>query len=168
MPAPALATPASLFRDLFRHHAGGVVVVTLDSARGPAGFTATSLASVSLDPPLATVAIANTSSTWPKLRTASSVVVNFLGHGHHELAGRFATSGIDRFAPPTAWHRLDSGEPVLDDARRWLRASIRDLIPVGDHHIVVLGVEQIEVSDDAVSALVYHRGTYHPIGHPHA
>jgi flavin reductase (DIM6/NTAB) family NADH-FMN oxidoreductase RutF len=165
MPAAALATPASLFRDLFRHHAGGVVVVTLDDGGTPAGFTATSLSSVSLDPPLATVAIGNTSSTWPKLRLATSVVVNFLGHRDHELAGRFATSGIDRFAPPTTWHRLDSGEPVLDNARRWLRASIRDRIPVGDHHLVVLAVEQIEVDADAGTALVYHRGAYHAIGH---
>jgi flavin reductase (DIM6/NTAB) family NADH-FMN oxidoreductase RutF len=168
MPVSVLPSAAAAFRSLFRQHAGGVVVVTLDAGTGPAGFTATSLTSVSLDPPMATVAISNTSSTWPGLRAAPSVVVNFLDHDQHEIAGRFATSGIDRFAPPTHWHRLDSGEPVLDESRRWMRATVRDRIAVGDHHVVVLQIEQIELGDEAGSALVYHCGTYHPIGHLHA
>lgn len=166
MPTSVLPTDAAAFRSLFRQHAGGVVVVTLDAGNGPAGFTATSLASVSIDPPMATVAISNTSSTWPHLRATGTVVVNFLDHDQPELAGRFATSGIDRFAPPTRWHRLPTDEPVLDDARRWMRASVHDRIPVGDHHVVVLEVLEIESVDDAGSALVYHRGSYHPIGHP--
>jgi flavin reductase (DIM6/NTAB) family NADH-FMN oxidoreductase RutF len=45
---------------------------------------------------------------------------------------------------------------------------VRDRIAVGDHHVVVLQIEQIEAGDEAGSALVYHCGTYHPIGHVHA
>lgn len=168
MPVSVLPIDAASFRSLFRQHAGGVVVVTLDNGTGPVGFTATSLASVSIDPPMATIAISNTSSTWPRLCTADSVVVNFLDHDQSELAGRFATHGIDRFASPTRWHRLGSAEPVLDDARRWMRAAVRDRIPVGDHHVVVLEMLEVEVTGDTGSALVYHRGNYHPIGHLNA
>jgi flavin reductase (DIM6/NTAB) family NADH-FMN oxidoreductase RutF len=168
MSASVLPIDAAVFRKLFRQHAGGVVVVSFDAGTGPTGFTATSLTSVSLDPPMATIAISNTSSSWPALRNATSVVVNFLDHDQRVLADRFATSGIDRFAPPTRWHRLETGEPVLDAARRWLRAAVHNRIAVGDHHVVVLELRQVEAADETGSALVYHGGNYHPIGHVHA
>jgi flavin reductase (DIM6/NTAB) family NADH-FMN oxidoreductase RutF len=133
MPLEASLIDPTRFRELFGRHAGGVVVITLDAGAGPAGFTATSLSSVSLHPPLVAFAVSGTSSSWPHLRTAGTIVVNFLGHDHDDLARRFATSGVDRFAAPLEWRRLDGGEPVLGAARRWLRGSVRDRIPVGDH-----------------------------------
>jgi flavin reductase (DIM6/NTAB) family NADH-FMN oxidoreductase RutF len=159
----AVALDPAHFRELFRRHAAGVVVVTVDSGDGPAGFTATSFASVSLHPPLAAFAISATASTWPHLRTAASLVVNLLGGADHPIADRFATSGIDRFAPPTRWRRLPTGEPVLDDAAHWLRARVDELIPVGDHFLAVVSIEEISVGPET-SGLTYHRGTYHPVG----
>jgi len=155
----APAQDLSAFRALFRQHPAGVAVVTLDAGAGPAGFTATSLTSVSARPPLATFAIDRSASTWPHLRRAASVVVNLLGPGSEAIARRFATSGIDRFAPPTRWRRLPTGEPVLADAAHWLRAAITELIPVGDHHLVVLRIDEIDVGADG-PGLVYHRGEF--------
>jgi flavin reductase (DIM6/NTAB) family NADH-FMN oxidoreductase RutF len=166
MPIEATRIDTTHFRELFRHHAGGVVVITLDAGTGPAGFTATSLASVSLAPPLVTFAISATSSTWPHLRAADTLVVNFLGHDDHELARTFATSGVDRFAAPVEWRRLGTGEPVLEASRRWLRGAVRERIQLGDHHLIVVEILHIELSPgDRRSALVYHRGDYHPVGH---
>jgi flavin reductase (DIM6/NTAB) family NADH-FMN oxidoreductase RutF len=163
MSVDAVALDPASFRELFGRHAAGVVVVTLDAGSGPAGFTATSFASVSLQPPLAAFAISPTSSTWPHLQIASSVVVNLLGPAGQDVARRFATSGIDRFAPPTRWRRLPTGEPVLEHAAHWLRASVRDLLPVGDHHLAVVAINQISIGAE-VSGLAYHRGAYHPVG----
>lgn len=162
MPVEATRIDPPTFQRLFRHHAGGVVVVTLDSGSGPVGFTATSLSSVSLDPPLLSFAIDRASSSWPHLRAAETIVVNFLGHDQQDLARRFATSGIDRFAQPLAWTRRPSGEPVLEHARRWLHARVRDRYPAGDHHLVV--AEVLEVQIDGDDALVYHGGTFRPVG----
>ena len=147
------------FRALFRRHPAGVAVVTLDAGAGPVGFTATSFTSVSARPPLATVAIDRASSSWPHLHAARTVVVNLLGPDGRDLARRFATTGIDRFAAPTKWRRLPSGEPVLDEAAHWLRASVAELVPVGDHELAVLLVEQIELGPDA-PGLVYHDGGF--------
>jgi flavin reductase (DIM6/NTAB) family NADH-FMN oxidoreductase RutF len=163
MSVDAIALDPARFRELFRRHAAGVVVITLDAGAGPAGFTATSFASVSLHPPLAVFAISTTASTWPQVRSASSVVVNLLGSDGADTAIRFATSGIDRFAEPTRWRRLPTGEPVLDEAAHWLRARVTELIPVGDHVLAVVAVDEISVGPD-VPALAYHRGAYHPVG----
>ena len=160
--SPGRTVDAASFRALFSRHPGGVVVVTLDSGNGPVGFTATSLTSVSLDPPLATFAIDSNSSSWPHLRQATSLVVNFLQAQQQHLARQFATSGIDRFAG-LAWHRLTSGEPVPDASQRWLRGRLVELHPVGDHHLAVVQIVEVHVPDEAQSALVYHGGSYHDI-----
>lgn len=157
---------AGLFRATFRNHAGGVVVITLDAGTGPVGFTATSLISVSLTPPLVSFAIGRTTSSWPHLREADSVVVNFLSHDQDDIATTFATSNIDRFAPPLAWQRLGTGEPVLTSSRRWLRCGIDQRIPVGDHELIVAEIVAAGGAERPVeSSLVYHGGRFHPVGY---
>ncbi len=153
------AAAADRFRQVFRCHPAGVVVLTLDAGRGPVGFTATSLTSLSLDPPLLSFSISKTSSSWPQLRDADIIVVNFLGANQEAVARRFATSGIDRFADPTRWHRLPDGDPVLDDVSGWLRGRVENMISVGDQRIVIGRLEDSWFSSEA-SSLVYHDGCY--------
>jgi len=147
------------FRSLFRAHPAGVTVVCADAGPGPAGFTATSLTSVSIDPPLVSFAIATTSSAWPAIRDTESLTVNFLAAEQHEIATRFATSGIDRFGGPTLWSRLETGEPVLDNAPAFLRAVVTDRIRAGDHHVVLALVVDAETGGSH-EPLVYHAGGY--------
>lgn len=148
------------FTEAFRHHPAGVVVVTVDSGHGPAGFTATSLSSLSLDPPLVCFGIGVGSSSWPHLERATTVVVNFLAATQEFVARRFATSGIDRFGGPTAWHRLPTGEPALDGVAGRLRATVERLVPAGDHRLVIARVTDAWRGADQ-GPLVYHDGAYH-------
>lgn len=147
------------FRRVFRRHPAGVVIVTVDAERGPAGFTATSLTSVSAEPPVVSFGISAGSSSWPHVREAASVVVNFLGAHQEDVARRFAAHGLDRFAAPTRWRRLAGGEPVLDDTAGWLRAEVEALVPVGDHHLVLARVTATDLRD-ATPPLLYHDGRY--------
>jgi flavin reductase (DIM6/NTAB) family NADH-FMN oxidoreductase RutF len=160
---PRAAVHPERFRQLFRRHAGGVVVVTADAGAGPVGFTATSFTGVSLDPPLAAFAVAEDASAWPHVRAATSAVVHLLGPDDGPLARRFATSGIDRFAAPTRWSRLPSGEPVLAHGGAWVRGEIVERIAVGDHHLVLLHIDTVDIGSPR-AALVYHDGAYHPVG----
>jgi flavin reductase (DIM6/NTAB) family NADH-FMN oxidoreductase RutF len=150
---------ADVYRSVFRRHAAGVVVITADAGHGPVGFTATSLVSVSLLPPLVSFAIATSASSWPAVSTANSLVINFLSADQHAIAGRFATSGIDRFADPTHWSRLASGEPVLDDAPSYLRAQVEHRFAVGDHCLVVARLATYTERREH-EPLLYHDGRY--------
>ncbi|WP_018503977.1 flavin reductase family protein [Parafrankia discariae] len=158
--------PAAL-RSAFRRHAAGVTVVTMTGPRGPVGFTATSVASLSADPPLLSLSLSATSSSAPALLATDTLVVHLLSDGQQELAARFATSGIDRFAEPTRWRRLPTGEPLLVDAAVWLRTRIHSRLDAGDHHLVI--AEVLETRSHGQSRpLVYHNGTYgtiHPSPH---
>jgi flavin reductase (DIM6/NTAB) family NADH-FMN oxidoreductase RutF len=147
------------FRAALGAHPAGVVVVSGHDGSGPVGMTATSFVSISLSPPLIAFAVDTGSSTWPRLRKADSLVVHLLGDEHQELAGRFATKDIDRFAEPTRWAQLRTGEPLLTDVRTWLRCRVDEHILLGDHFLVVARVLEANV-DDAHVPLVYHSRGY--------
>ncbi|WP_089153989.1 flavin reductase family protein [Micromonospora sp. NBS 11-29] len=145
-------------RTLLRHQASTVTVVT---AAGPpaVGFTATSFTSVSLAPPIVSFCLNLGSSSWPTVSRARHVGVHLLAHGQHELARRFATSGIDRFAGPTRWQPGPEGVPLLDDTLAWLLCRVVDRVTVGDHAIVLAEPELLRHADVG-SPLLYHRGGY--------
>jgi flavin reductase (DIM6/NTAB) family NADH-FMN oxidoreductase RutF len=159
---PVTGIASERFKQVFRNHPAGVVVVTVDGGNGPAGFTATSLTSLSLTPPLVSFGISVTASSWPHVEQAESAVVNFLGADQEHVARRFATSGIDRFAAPTAWRRLEDGEPVLDGVAGWLRVRIEQAVPAGDHRIVVARVEESWLDAEG-RPLLFHAGRYHSL-----
>nr|WP_062332279.1 flavin reductase family protein [Herbidospora sakaeratensis] len=145
-----------LFRSAFRRHAAGVAVVT---TAGPVGFTATSLASVSMEPPLVTFGIGLGSSSWPAIRDRDSFVVHILNESQRDLAALFARSGANRFGPETGFDTLDTGEPVLHGVAAWLRCEIRERFVAGDHRLVVGLVTEGE-SIPGRRPLLYHDGTF--------
>jgi flavin reductase (DIM6/NTAB) family NADH-FMN oxidoreductase RutF len=163
-PGTLTSIDKQLFRQVFRRHAAGVAVVTTDAGRGPAGVTVTSLASLSADPPLLSFSVSLTASIWPHLRDADTAVVHLLDAGHAEIARTFATSGIDRFAAPTRWYRLPTGEPVLE-AAAWLRVAIEHRHPAGGAHLIIGRIEQVGLAEHG-APLLYHDGSYHALPHP--
>jgi flavin reductase (DIM6/NTAB) family NADH-FMN oxidoreductase RutF len=158
------------FKAIFRHHPAGVAVVTLRHGDRLVGFTATSVISVSAEPPLLAFSVAGGSSSWVPLTETETVVVNFLSAEQVDLSARFATSGIDRFACG-GWSLLETGEPVLDETPRWIRAEIVQRTPIGSSHLVCLHAvgssadrEPAERPSDQLPPLVYHDRVYHRLG----
>ncbi|WP_454195446.1 flavin reductase family protein [Nocardia sp. Marseille-Q1738] len=153
-----------------RHYPAGVTVVTLSSPQGPVGFTATSFASLSLDPPLVSFNIAHTSSSLTAMLDAESVVIHFLGEHQQHLAHRFSRTAEERFTDRSLWTSLDTGEPVLHGTPIWLRTTVHQLIPIGDHTFVVGLVTRVHDNTDeepAAAPLLYYNGRYYrptPLG----
>ncbi|WP_328869466.1 flavin reductase family protein [Streptomyces sp. NBC_00287] len=156
--ATRLASP-ELLRSVFRRHAAGVAVITARGENGPVGFTATSLTSVSAEPPMLSFGIGTGSSCWPTLSRADHVGVHLLGEHQRDLAATFARSGADRFAAPTAWHEGPEGVPVLDDVPAWLVCRIHARVPAGDHRIVLA---EVLLGDHTGPGrpLLYHQGRF--------
>jgi flavin reductase (DIM6/NTAB) family NADH-FMN oxidoreductase RutF len=153
-----MTVDADLFRSLLRHQASTVTVVTAPGTP-PAGFTATSFTSVSLQPPLVSFCLDRTASSWPTVAVADHVAVHLLSHRQQDLARTFATSGIDRFAPPTAWRPGPHGVPLLDGTLAWLVCRVVDRVPAGDH-VVVLAQPLLAEYGGQDSPLLYHQGRY--------
>ncbi|MFF8386594.1 flavin reductase family protein [Streptomyces kanasensis] len=165
--APDGAAGPELLRSAFRRHAAGVAVVTAPGGAahggGPVGFTASSLTSVSADPPLLSFGIGTGSSSWPAVRAATHVGVHLLGEQQHELAATFARSGADRFAAPTRWRTGPEGVPVLDGVLAWLVCRIVGRVPAGDHRIVVAEVVTGDPAARAGRPLLYHHGRFNAL-----
>ncbi|WP_030377873.1 MULTISPECIES: flavin reductase family protein [unclassified Streptomyces] len=156
---PALPASPDLLRSVFRRHAAGVAVVTARGGAGPVGFTATSLTSVSADPPLVSFGISTGSSSWPAVAAAGHVGVHILGEHQRELAGTFARHGADRFGAPTGWREGPEGVPVLDGVLAWLVCRVVARVPAGDHRIVLAEVAVGDPSGEG-RPLVYHQGRF--------
>ena len=159
------AIDADLYRTALRRHAAGVTIITLDSANGPVGFTATSFSSLSLNPPLVSFNIAHTSSSISALRQAQSLIVHLIGDHQLPLAQRFSANADQRFADESAWVTLSTGEPLLRGTHCWLRTVVHQLIEAGDHTLVIGAVEGIHIDDanqtSDAAPLLYHEGRYH-------
>ncbi|MET9322297.1 flavin reductase family protein [Streptomyces sp. NPDC003038] len=166
-PSPRIGSgrPGSpdLLRSVFRRHAAGVAVITAQDAGGrPVGFTATSLNSVSADPPLLSFSIGTGSSSWPAIGESEHLGVHILGEHQQELAGLFARSGADRFGPDTGWTEGPQGVPVLDGVLAWLVCRVVARVPAGAHRVIIAEV----VAGDPAGAgrpLLYHQGRFNAL-----
>ena len=130
------------FRAAFRRYPTGVAIVSAAAPGGPVGLTASSVASVSADPPALSFSVMGTRSARAVL-AAPGFVVNLLGAGHARLAGDFARTGRPRFTPEQGWDVLPTGEPVLAGALAALRCAPLHLVPVGDATVVVASVLEV-------------------------
>ncbi|WP_374526051.1 flavin reductase [Sphingopyxis sp.] len=146
-------------RDAMGCFATGVTVVTaLDASGTPVGLTANSFTSVSLDPPLLLVCVANTSGTAPILRDAAHFGVNVLQIGQQPASNRFATKGEDRFAN-LPWAPGQTGVPLLGSSLVSFECQRESLHEAGDHFILVGRVVRAQFEPHR-DPLLYFRGRY--------
>ena len=148
----------NLFKEVMRHHAKGIAVITV-GADIPTGFCATSLTSVSLDPPLVSFTVGLRSASWPTVETARYVMVHLLADGQEDLAYNFARAGAAKFGPGTCWHRGALGLPVLDNVLAWLALALISHFPVGDHALVIGRVIAARRVADG-GPLIHHDGEF--------
>ncbi|RFA16744.1 flavin oxidoreductase [Subtercola boreus] len=167
-PSSETVTPDQ-FKAAFRNHPAGVAVITADAGDGPVALTATSVFSVSVEPPLLVFSISELSSSTPTIRRADTVVVHLLGADQLDIAKLGATSGIDRFADTSIWKRLPTGEPYFPAAHAWIRGRIVNKMEAGGSTVVAVQALETFAPDpgaaeaDAAQAhpLVYHNRMWH-------
>jgi flavin reductase (DIM6/NTAB) family NADH-FMN oxidoreductase RutF len=153
--------PRSL-RDAFGSFLTGVTVVTARDAAGtPVGFTANSFSSVSLDPPLLLVCPARGLSSFPVFETCGHFAVNILAEGQEDVSNTFARHKGDRFAQ-VGWRADTAGCPLIEGAVAQFSCRTAQVVPAGDHVILVGAVEAFARS--GARGLGYRGGRYFSLG----
>jgi len=153
---------ASEFRRILGHWTSGVAVVaTVDRAGTPHGLTASAIASVSLDPPLALVCVERSSDTHDLIRDRGFFTISVLAQDDERVARQFASDESDKFRG-VAWHAATSGAPIVDSALAWLDCTVHAQYDGGDHTIFV-GLVTAGNAREA-EPLAYYRGGYHRLG----
>lgn len=145
------------FRDVMSGVCTPVTVVTAAVGGVPFGTTVSSFASLSLDPPLISLALDRGSSLLAQIRTAGRFAVNILGQTQDDLAVAFARRGVDRFGA-AAWH-FERGLPRLTDAPSWMECDLHRTVEGGDH-LLLLGLVRSAGNRAHVAPLVYANRTF--------
>jgi len=117
----------------------GVVLVSARSEHGYRGLTASSLVSISVDPPMVLVGLEREAATRAAVVEGKAFNVSVLTRSQEFIADRFAgrAPAID-----PGWdgvpHRVGAnGIPVIEGCAAWLECRLVDIHPAGDHDICV-------------------------------
>ncbi len=154
-------------REAFGSFPSGVVAVAAEVGGALVGLAASSFTSVSLDPPLVSVSVANTSKTWPDLRRADRLGLTVLAE-HHGAVCRQLAGPVARRFDEVPVSTTEAGAVTLDEGLARFDCSIYREVEAGDHTIVLLLLHAVEhgagsgQADDAPlgAPLVFHRSAF--------
>lgn len=153
-----MAVEKAEFRRALGHFAAGVNVVTAKFEDGRlAGITVTAFTSVSLEPPLVLVCIDKRSRMHDKLQVGTHFAVNMLAQDQEFISRRFASGEAEPFRE-IGYREGVSGAPLLQGTIAAVECHIVELLPGGDHTIIVGEVDATHVSEG--KPLLYFRGGY--------
>jgi len=153
------------FRLAMRQLASGVSIIAASDGRERSGMTATSVVSLSAEPPSLLVAVNRSSSFHAVLRRSSVFSLNILAASQQHVAERFTgrngEKGDERFAA-SDWTALDSGAVALTDALAAMECDIERLIDHHTHTIVIAAVRSVHIAEGQ-DALAYWSGRFHSL-----
>lgn len=144
------------FRQVLGEFATGVTIVACQSDGEPAAMTANAFTSVSLDPALVLVSIANTARMLKKLTRKSAFSISILNGNQAELAKWYGGSKMP--ANPQHWQTA-GGLPVIAGATVHLGCHVTTRHRHGDHHLIVAQVDWI-ANRKCQTALAFHQGSF--------
>ncbi|MGW8482348.1 flavin reductase family protein [Microbacterium sp. NPDC055903] len=163
--APGAPEPTPVGEGLkaaFRAHPAGVAIITASTDEGPVGLTASSVASVAVDPAAIMFSVTRATGSAGAILGADTFVVHLIDAEHADLAQNFAVSGAERFTPEQGWTALESGEPHLAAARAALRCRPLHTVSVGSSTVVIAEVIEV-IQGPAGSPVVYHDRRFHAL-----
>lgn len=136
-------------RVAFGKFATGVTVVTTKDSQGaPVGFTASSFTSVSLDPAMLLICMSQHSRSFDAITNATGFAVNILSKDQKPVSDNFSLKNHDRFENAD-WYAGPAGYPLLTASAAWFECHRENIIPAGDHIILLGKVTGFDSSDRA-------------------
>jgi flavin reductase (DIM6/NTAB) family NADH-FMN oxidoreductase RutF len=144
-----------------RRLASGVCVISARIAGENFGMTASSVTSVSDNPPSLLVCINKMVSQQQYFSKRGNIFsVNILGVGHEDISNLCAgrEPGRDRFSIGD-WHH-DRPSPYLMDAQAVFFCETDMLISYGTHQIVIAHIKSVKMGDVEFAPLLYADGDY--------
>ena len=158
------ADPAT-FRQLLGRFASGVTVLTTRDREGrPVGMTASSLASVSLSPPLVSVCVDVSAELHQALAASGRFVVNILRSDQEAISRRFAELPREQRFLAGGWREGERGLILLEEVLAHIECEQYAEFPLGDHTLFVGRVTGGSAFEG--EPLLYFRGRYGTLRQP--
>lgn len=157
--APGAGADAAAFRDVIRHLASGVTIITSALSGEPVGMTATAVCSVSATPPMLLVSLTTASRTAQGVVESGAFAVHLLPHSGRKYAEQFASRSL-HFHDVKYSRAGQQNIPVLTEVLGWFLCQVEHSVPVADHVIFVGRVLQCELKDKSPDPLLYFDRSY--------
>ncbi|MDV6284521.1 flavin reductase family protein [Rhodococcus jostii] len=151
----------SQLRKAFGAFPSGVAALCARIDQVPVGMAASSFTSVSVDPPLVSVCIQKTSTTWPLLRGRHRLGLSVLSQWHDVACRQLASKEGDRFAG-VEWDASAHDSIFIRRSSAWMEVSLYDEVEAGDHTIALLEVHGIDTAPDT-PPLIFHASKFRQI-----
>ncbi|MGY4691313.1 flavin reductase family protein [Salibacterium sp. K-3] len=145
-----------LFKTAMGKFATGITVITTETDEGGVhGMTANAFMSVSMDPKLILISVAQHANTHDLIKQNGAFAVNILTEEQQELSQYYAKQLKEEIDVP-----LDrfEGQPVIEGALVNLACTVYDSHEAGDHTLFIGKVENLMVQDE--TPLLYFEGQY--------
>lgn len=141
-------------KQAMRRLAATVSIVTVNDDGVPHGMTATSVTSLTMDPPSIVICINNGASIHDPLLRARVFCVNLLCPDHEALCGDFSgkKAGKERFTAGQ-WALSEMAPPSLVDGQASVFCEVDGELAYGTHTIVVGRVTKVLVADGVAPLL---------------
>lgn len=154
------ADAAAGFRGAMRRLASGVAIVVARGEGAPVGMAATSITSLTMDPPAVLVCVNQAAGIHACLSPGCPISINILSRHQRDVSAAFGGAvARERRFEVGQWIMDDHDLPMLDEAQANLTCTIDSITPFGTHSIVVARVEAVRLSE-AVDPLIYQDGAY--------
>jgi flavin reductase (DIM6/NTAB) family NADH-FMN oxidoreductase RutF len=139
------------------HFASGVTVVTTACDKQLAGLTVSSFTSLSLNPTLVLICVANYASSLGIIADAGQFAVNILTEDQQDVSRRFADPHAERF-PAGSYVLSPHGLPLFPGSLATLECKVMQALPGGDHTIFIGEVFEAQINSGR--PLLYYRSGY--------
>lgn len=156
----ALPPAKEQVRTVIGHFATGVTVVTTRCADGqPIGTTVNAVSSVSLEPPLLLVCLAEGSETLTALRDSSHFAINILAADQRHHPDRFAARGDLARPHEIEFAKHPLGVPTLPGSLATIACRVEAIHAAHDHQIVIGEALDLTSVGEAAEPLLFYRGS---------
>lgn len=156
-----MMSEAEHFKLGMRRLASGVSIVTTSADGEPHGMAATSVCSVSADPPALLVCVNRNATCHDVIRRTGFFCVNLLRDGDDELARRFSTpAGRERRFLDRDWQSLSTGAPALIGALASFDAEVIEAVEAQTHTVFIGRVKATALWQEDIVPLVYLNGQF--------
>ena len=152
---------AAKFKNLMRHQAGAVTIITVGKPGNRTGLTATAMCSLSDTPPSVLICVNRNASAHTPIRSERCFAVNLLALEHYDLARKFSTKIVEGEArfDHDVWETLATGAPALKGSLATLDCELADEHEFQTHSIFIGHVRDGRFREDA-QPLLYFRGDF--------
>lgn len=155
------------FRSSMARLAAAVTIVTTEGPAGRNGMVASTVCSISDDPPTLLVCVNRTARMNSLVKANGVLCVNILSAEQETVARHFfATDAAgERFRSTERWEAMVTGAPAVGDALVSLDCDISQAVEVCTHTIFIAAVRDIRLGPCSDALLYFERG-YRRLNHP--